>query len=50
MWTALAIPADVYKVADGYDQYWKDSLGNIYGGSWLTQPAINGTPLSEKES
>jgi hypothetical protein len=29
---------DVYNVPIGYDQYWRDNLGNIYGGTWLTNP------------
>ena len=33
---------DVYKVPNGYDQYWMDGLGNFYGGSWLTQPVSIG--------
>ncbi len=36
---------DVYKVPYGYDQYWADGLGNLYGGSWSAQPDINWTPL-----
>ncbi len=36
---------DMYKVPYGYDQYWVDGLGNFYGGSWLSQPDINWTPL-----
>ncbi len=36
---------DVYKVPNGYDRYWVDGLGTIYGGSWLTQPDINWQPL-----
>jgi hypothetical protein len=36
---------DVYKVPSGYDRYWLDGLGNVYGGSWLTQPEINWKPL-----
>ena len=38
---------DVYKVPDGYDQYWKDGLGNFYGGNSLTEPDIDWTPLSD---
>jgi len=36
---------EVYKVPNGYDQYWMDGLGNFYGGSWMTQPDIHWTPL-----
>lgn len=28
----------VYNVPNSYDQYWKDSAGYIYGGSWNVQP------------
>ena len=43
----VAAPSgDVYKVPNGYDQYWIDGLGNMYGGSWLTQPDINWQPLN----
>jgi hypothetical protein len=37
---------DVYKVPNGYDQYWVDGLGNTFGGSWLTQPELNWQPLN----
>lgn len=37
---------DVYKVPNGFDQYWVDGLGNLYGGSWMSQPEINWTPLT----
>lgn len=37
---------EVYKVPIGYDQYWQDGLGNLYGGSWLSQPEINWKPLT----
>ena len=37
---------DTFKVPNGYDQYWRDGLGNVYGGSWLTQPDINWQPLN----
>ncbi len=37
---------DVYKVPNGFDRYWVDGLGNIYGGSWLAQPDINWQPLN----
>ena len=36
---------DEYKVPAGFDRYWRDGLGNIYGGSWLTNPDINWQPL-----
>lgn len=36
---------DVYKAPYGYDRYWVDGLGNLYGGSWLSQPDINWQPL-----
>jgi hypothetical protein len=36
---------DVYKVPNGYDRYWVDGLGTVYGGSWLTQPDLNWKPL-----
>ena len=36
---------EVYQVPNGFDQYWADGLGNLYGGSWMTQPDINWTPL-----
>jgi hypothetical protein len=36
---------DVYKVPYGYDRYWADGLGNLYGGSWLSQPDIDWQPL-----
>ena len=35
-----------YKVPNGYDQYWVDGLGNLYGGSWLSQPDLNWQPLT----
>jgi hypothetical protein len=34
-----------YKVPYGYDRYWVDGLGNLYGGSWMSQPDINWKPL-----
>ena len=34
-----------YKVPSGYEQYWVNGLGDVYGGSWLTQPDINWQPL-----
>jgi hypothetical protein len=37
---------DMYKVPYGFDRYWADGLGNLYGGSWLSQPDINWTPLA----
>ena len=37
---------DVYKVPNGFDQYWGDGLGNLYGGSWLSQPDIGWKPLT----
>ncbi len=37
---------DLYKVPNGYDQYWSDGLGNLYGGSWLSQPDLNWKPLT----
>lgn len=36
---------DVYKVPYGYDQYWRDGLGNFYAGSWSDQPEIHWVPL-----
>lgn len=39
---------DVYKVADGYDQYWTNGLGDFYGGDLLTQPDVNWIPLGDK--
>lgn len=35
----------VYQVPYGYDQYWQDGLGNVYGGNWGAQPDANWTPL-----
>lgn len=35
-----------FKVPYGYDQYWQDGLGNLYGGSWLSQPDIDWKPLT----
>lgn len=35
----------VYNVPTGYDQYWKDDLGNIVGGGWLTNPDPGWTKL-----
>lgn len=37
---------EIYKVPFGYDQYWRDGLGNVFAGSWLTQPEINWQPLT----
>ncbi len=37
---------ETYKVPNGFDQYWVDGLGNLYGGSWLSQPDINWQPLN----
>lgn len=34
-----------YKVPTGFDRYWVDGLGNLYGGSWLSQPDLNWKPL-----
>jgi hypothetical protein len=34
-----------YKVPSGFDQYWADGLGNVFGGGWLSQPDINWKPL-----
>lgn len=36
---------EVYKVPSGFDRYWVDGLGNLYGGSWLSQPDIQWKPL-----
>jgi len=35
---------EVYKVPSGYEQYWVSGLGDVYGGSWLTQPDIHWQP------
>lgn len=35
----------VYNVPTGYDQYWKDDLGNIVGGGWLVNPDPGWTKL-----
>ncbi len=37
---------DVYKVPNGYDRYWVDGLGNLFGGSWLSDPDMNWQPLN----
>jgi hypothetical protein len=39
---------DIYKVTDGYDQYWTNGLGDFYGGNLLTQPDMNWIPLGDK--
>ncbi|MEI6290362.1 MAG: hypothetical protein WCP19_08020 [Chloroflexota bacterium] len=36
---------ETYKVPYGYDQYWKDGLGNFYGGSWGASPDYDWEPL-----
>jgi hypothetical protein len=42
----MAAPdGEVYKVPSGYEQYWVSGLGDVYGGSWLTQPDIHWQPL-----
>jgi hypothetical protein len=28
----------VYNVPNGYDQYWRDNRGYVYGGGWLVNP------------
>jgi hypothetical protein len=28
----------VFNVPNGHDQYWRDSMNNVFGGSWLAQP------------
>jgi hypothetical protein len=28
----------VFNVSVGHDQYWRDNLNNVHGGSWLAQP------------
>lgn len=28
----------VFNVPAGHDQYWRDNLNNVFGGSWLAQP------------
>ena len=43
----MAAPSgEVYKVPSGHEQYWVNGLGEVYGGSWLTQPDINWQPLN----
>ena len=39
---------DIYKVTDGYDQYWTNGLGDFYGGNLLDQPDVNWIPLSDQ--
>jgi hypothetical protein len=31
----------VFQVQNGYDQYWRDNLNNIYVGNWLANPGPN---------
>jgi hypothetical protein len=35
----------VYNVPSGYDQYWKDGLGNVAAGGWLSDPGLGWTRL-----
>ncbi len=37
---------ELYKVPNGYDRYWVDGLGNLFGGGWLSQPDLNWKPLT----
>jgi hypothetical protein len=35
----------IFNVPSGYDQYWRDGLDQVYGGSLLTQPDLHWTKL-----
>ncbi len=37
----------VYSVPSGYDQYWIDPRGNIFGGDYLTKPGWDWNPMNE---
>ncbi len=39
---------EVYKVPDGYDRYWTNGLGDLYGGTLLSQPDAAWIPLVDK--
>jgi hypothetical protein len=41
----VAPSGEEYKLPTGFDRYWVDGLGNYYGGSLLSQPDLNWTPL-----
>ncbi len=36
---------NTYSIPTGYDRYWIDGLGNVFGGDWMTKPDIHWQPL-----